>query len=146
MKRKIAAGGVNVTLTLVAATKKHSGVSIMRFCVSKWSALLTAAVVASSIASIAQAATVTDTSLVAPGVYFGNGNAGTNVHWTVNTQDNVELGLVAIQRGVGANITPTGSTYNVPTGADPTNSNRAYWNFDFSINVRAGGPSSGTLT
>lgn len=95
----------------------------------------------------AQATTVNDTSLVSPpGVYFGTGNGGNNVHWTVDTQGSIELGLAAIQRGVGNNITPIGNVYNVPLGPDPSASNRAYWNFDYSVNLRATGLNNSTYT
>ena len=90
--------------------------------------------------------TVYDTTLASPpGVYFGSGNSGTNFGWTVNTQGSVELGLTTIQRNVGA-ITPTSTNiYNVPTGDNsPFASNRAWWNFDFSVNLHAN--REGTLT
>ncbi len=108
--------------------------------------LATAAFVAAgALSGISHAATVDDTSLASPGVYYGSGNTGNNVGWTVHTDGNVELGLTTIHRQVGPVLPTTGNTYNVPTGADtPFASNRAYWNFDFSVNLRAGG--GGTLS
>lgn len=109
--------------------------SLSKFAISSLAAGLTLLGVDS-----ASAATTFDTSLVSPpGVYFGAGNEGTNGHWTVNTERNVELGLIAIQRGMGNVYTPVGNVYNVPLGADPTNSTRAIWNFNFSINLQATG-------
>lgn len=101
-----------------------------------------AAVVATTLASAANATVVNNTSLAPPGVYFGSGNAGTNGHYAVSTVGAVELGLDVRKRG-GPPVTPTGNVYNVPTGADPSNAARAWWNFDFSINLNANG--TGTL-
>jgi hypothetical protein len=99
------------------------------------------------IAVPAKAGTVYDASLVnPPGVYFGAGNEGSNVHWATTTTGTVEIGLQAIQRGVGANITPTGNVYHVPLGPDPTNGARAYWNFDLSVNLRSTGLGNSSLT
>jgi hypothetical protein len=101
-----------------------------------------AALTAGTIGTAAHS-TVYDSSLASPGVYFGAGNEGTNTGWTVNTIGNVELGLTTIQRGVGA-VSPTATNiYNVPLGSDSANAARAWWNFDFSINLQAGG---GSLT
>ena len=48
----------------------------------------------------------------------------------------IELGIRASERKVG-NITPSGSTYDVPlgfsAGGSPSDQNRAAWNFDFHI-------------
>lgn len=90
-------------------------------------------------------ATTYDTGLAAPGVYYGTGNnnPADNIGWTVNTDGNVELGLRTIHRTVGP-VTPTSANiYSVPTGADASNTH-AWWNFDLSVNLRAGG--GGTLT
>lgn len=67
-------------------------------------------------AAPARAAIVTDTSLVAPGVYYGTGNGGTNSHWVVDTTTDLELGLNTLIRYVGP-VTPTaGNVYTVPLG------------------------------
>jgi hypothetical protein len=109
---------------------------------NKIKTMVAAAFAAVIFGGVANASTVYDTSLVSPGVYFGSGNGGTNVGWTVNTDGSVELGLVTIHRG-GAAVIPTPTNfYNVPTGASAPG--RAWWNFDFSVNLRAGG--TGTLT
>ena len=90
----------------------------------------------SAVGSAAHAGTVYNTSLAPPGVYFGTGNSGENFGWTVNTANGVEVGLTTIQDFVGG-LTPTANNiYNVPTGnAGPSHTNRAYWNFDFSVNL-----------
>lgn len=119
----------------------------MTFSVSKWSTASVLLAATLIFAPGAHANTAVDTSLVSPpGVYFGAGNEGTNAHWTVNSQGTVELGLIAIQRGVGNVYTPSGNVYTVPTGPDPNNGARAIWNFDFSINLRATGLNNSTLT
>ena len=105
--------------------------------------LIAAAIGAAAFGGVANASTVYDTSLVAPGVYFGSGNPNTD--WTVNTDGSIELGLATIHREVGAVVPTSTNIYNVPTGNDsPFNSARAWWNFNFSVNLRAGG--TGTLT
>jgi hypothetical protein len=88
----------------------------------------------------AHADPVYNTSLASPGVYFGTGNS--NSGFTVDTENNVEIGLSAIDRYVGP-ITPDGDLYDVPLGdAAPPNTGSA-WGVTFSINLRDGG---GTLT
>ena len=95
----------------------------------------------------ANAATVYDTSLAAPGVYFGTGNLGTNFGWTVNTISGVELGLTTIHSFAGALNPTANNVYNVPTGnAGPAHTNRAYWNFDFSVNLQGAGLTIGDVT
>lgn len=95
-----------------------------------------------SVAATAQAGVVDDTTLAAPGVYFGAGNAGSNHGWTTDTEGAVELGVTTIHRGVDS-VNPTSANiYNVPTGPDGA-ANRAWWNVDFSINLDVGG--AGTL-
>jgi hypothetical protein len=94
--------------------------------------------------NLAGAGTVYDTDLAAPGFYNGSGNA--NGHFVTNTENNVEIGLRTSHRQVGP-VTPTSdSTYNVPTGNNVPQggANRAWWNFEYSVNLRADG--TGTLT
>jgi hypothetical protein len=104
---------------------------------------LLAVAFAATLSNAASASTVYDTGLVSPpGVYFGAGKGGTNHGWTVNTNGSVELGLTTIHRGVDS-VNPTSTNiYNVPTGPDGA-PNRAWWNFDFSVNLNADG--NGTL-
>ncbi|MDX1540649.1 MAG: hypothetical protein R3349_04530, partial [Geminicoccaceae bacterium] len=45
--------------------------------------------------------------------------------------DGIELAIRAEQRSVGQ-VDPAGDDYTVETGADPTNANRAWWNFQTS--------------
>jgi hypothetical protein len=95
----------------------------------------------------AHATIVYDTSLTAPGVYFGTGNSGTNVGWTVNTVGGVELGLTTIAAYVGALYPTTDNIYDVPLGnAGAAHANHAYWNFDFSVNLGGSGLTIGDVT
>jgi hypothetical protein len=75
----------------------------------------------------------TDTTLTnPPGVYFGAGNS--NAGFTVDRSGSFELGLSAINRFIGP-ITPTGFTYDVPTGATTVpGKTGAEWGFIFSVN------------
>jgi hypothetical protein len=95
-----------------------------------WAAL---GLAATAVVNNASAATFLDTSLTnPPGVYFGAGNS--NSHFTVDRTGSFELGLSAIDRFLGP-ITPTGSTYSVPTG--PTlvpGKTGSEWGFVFSVN------------
>lgn len=89
----------------------------------------------------AQAGVVDDTSLAnPPGVYFGTGNGGLNSHFTVDTENGVEVGLSAIIRYQG-NVAPTGNVYTVPTGAttEPGKTGST-WGVDFSINLQNTSP------
>jgi hypothetical protein len=66
---------------------------------------------------------------VTPGVYYGIGNG--NGYWTVDTSNDIELGLRSHKRYAGVYNSGGNGTY-AWTAADP-------WNFDFSINVAATG-------
>jgi hypothetical protein len=79
--------------------------------------------------SPASADVVDNASLVAPGVYYGSGNA--NGNFVVDTEGGVEIALRAILYTVG-NITPTGNLYLAPTGL--FSASHALWNFDYSVN------------
>jgi hypothetical protein len=120
-------------MLLMKATRDGSGVvSTLK--------VMFAAGFAICVASGAQATTVYNANLAAPGVYYGSGNI--NGNWTASTENNVELGLRTIHRGV-APVAPTSTNiYNVPTGF--STAPRAWWNFDYSVNLRADG--TGTLT
>lgn len=105
---------------------------------------LAAGFVAMVMASPTFAATVDNTSLADPGVYFGTGNPNTG--WTVTTLGGIELGLGVEWRfpnGVGG-FAPTGNTsiYNVPTGGTTT----AVWNYMFSINLSGAGITGADVT
>ena len=74
------------------------------------------------------------------GIGWGVGDGQCNGSFVV-TADNlfpspdgngIELGMRAEQRSVGQ-VDPDGSDYPVETGTDPTNSARAWWNFQHSI-------------
>ena len=91
--------------------------------------------------SAANAGEIDNASLAAPGVYYGTGNQNTG--FTVDQSGSVEIGLEAIQRYIGP-YTPTGSTYDVPTGATTVSGKSgSAWGFTFSVNLNADG--NGTL-
>ena len=74
-----------------------------------------------------------------PGVYYGTGNG--NGAWTVDRENNIELGLRGKVYGQGVYNSGGDGTYSFATGVSPLNLNRDTWNFDFSINVDANGTS-----
>lgn len=98
---------------------------------------MVAGAMAVAVAGSANAATVYDAALAAPGVYYGSGNTGTNYGFTVNTASGVELALGTILRFVGPALpSPTnGNVYYVPTG---TSGGLALWDIVFSVNLQAG--------
>jgi hypothetical protein len=89
----------------------------------------------------AQADVVTyDAALASPGVYFGTGNS--NSGFTVDTANNVEIGLSAIIRHQTA-INSPGNLYEVPLGN--YSGGGSAWGVDFSIDLQVPGGST-TLT
>lgn len=111
------------------------------------------AVAAVSIAALgmvapAQATQVDGSSLVAPGVYFGSGNGGTNFNWSVDTENSVEIGQAAIIRFAGGGPpTPVGNVYTVPTGATTVPGHTgASWGVDFSVNLSGSALTLGGVT
>ena len=65
--------------------------------------------------------------------YWGSGNTTNNYDVFVNHAKNSELGLKVHLRQ-GADVAPSlDGTYDVPAGTQATN--RATWNFDFSVNT-----------
>lgn len=98
-------------------------------------ARITAAAAAAFLSlSAAQAGVVYDTSLDSPpGVFFGTGNPNTN--WTVdNESGGVQLGLLGLQRYVGAYDPGAGSNiYHAATGQNLTHGG-SVWDIAFSIN------------
>lgn len=107
--------------------------------------LCSAAVAATGVQASASTLTF-DAVLVAPGYYNGTGNSSDN--FTVAFDNGIELGLRAKQRSSNTPVPNVGNVYSVPTGADTAqpNPNRAWWNFDFSINLNPLGGSSLVLT
>lgn len=74
-------------------------------------------------------------------VNWGSGNTAENYNIAVNQIFDVELGLKVHYRQ-GADILPTSydaatgtASYEVPEGLQPGSTNRATWNFDFSVNT-----------
>ena len=91
-------------------------------------------------------ATATYGDIGAPGVYFGSGNV--NGNWTINTDNNVEVALRAKDRGTLATIDGSSGVYTTFTGlCNPVcgGSNKARWNYEFSVNVRADGTGAADL-
>ena len=110
-------------------------------------AMFVPAIVISFFSIPAHASVVNDTSLAAPGVYFGSGNS--NVGFTTYTGAGangvLELGLSAINRYIGP-ATEVGDQYYVPTGATTVSGKTgSEWGFDFSVNTRADGTGTATL-
>jgi len=73
-------------------------------------------------------------------MFFGDGNLPTNYNISVDAKTHIELGL-KIHLRHGADILPTSvdsdgtAHYQVPAGLEPGTTNRAAWNFDFSVNT-----------
>jgi len=104
--------------------------------------VIASAAVLTAAAGIANATTF-NTSLVDPPGFY-NGSGSPNVGFTTNTVGGIEFGLSAVLRNVGP-ITPSGNVYEAPTGTNPAGTH-ALWNFQFSINVRADGNTTGLLS
>jgi hypothetical protein len=79
----------------------------------------------------------------APGWYNGTGNP--NGGFTVDSENGIELGLRAKIRFSPNVIDSSNNTYTVPVGADPAHSPRAFWNYEFSIDLQPLGVGSRTL-
>jgi hypothetical protein len=98
-------------------------------------------------ASSTQAAVVYDVNLASPdggttpGWYNGTGNP--NGGFTVSTSNNVEIGLRAKMRGSVSVIHTPNNIYYVQPGI--STGTRAWWNYEFSVNTRAGGVGTRTL-
>jgi PEP-CTERM motif len=75
-----------------------------------------------------------------PGTYFGTGNP--NIHWTVDTENGIELGLQTLIRFVGPVAPTSGATYNVNTGNAQPPVTGPLWDYAFSYS----GPASGVTT
>ena len=74
-------------------------------------------------------------------VYMGSGGGVTNGNWTVNTIGSLEIGLRAKNRGTFDGDGSSG-TYSFDNGlCNPVCSGgpKAVWNYEFSVNTRAGG-------
>lgn len=90
----------------------------------------------------AQAATISyDASLnFPPGFYDGSGNP--NGGFVVVSDNGIEIGLRAKHRQDPAVINSTDNIYDVQAGAQSgTVTNRAWWNYEFSINLNPSGGS-----
>jgi hypothetical protein len=106
--------------------------------------LLLAVVAAIAATGAAAQATVTyDTTVTSPpGVFFGTGNA--NGGFTVDQENNVELGLSAHLAVISPILDPVSTdVYDVPEGQEPgTTQVRSAWNINYSINVAQTGSNS----
>lgn len=88
----------------------------------------------------AQAAASYGNIAAPPGVYYGAGNV--NGDWTIDTSNGVEVALRVKDRATLVNVNGSSGVYQVNPGlCNPTCSGgaKANWNYDFSINLRAGG-------
>lgn len=89
-------------------------------------------------AGAAQASPSTHTygDIAAPGVFYGSGNV--NGHFTIDTENGIELALRAKNYG-GALIDGSSGVYHSAPGLSAiglaAGRNRAVWNFDYSINA-----------
>lgn len=100
-----------------------------------------------ALAMPARATVVNNTSLAAPGVYYGTGNTGQNTNWVVDTEalgtpEGLELGLNTIIRYVTPPVTPVppnGNVYNVALG-NTTQSGKtgSLWGFGLSAKGTGG--------
>lgn len=85
-----------------------------------------------------------DSALGGPGWYNGTGNP--NGGFTVSTQNGVEIGLRAKGRQLPGVIDSPNNVYNVLAGSQVGNPARAWWNYEWSINLRPGNAGSMVLT
>ena len=114
--------------------------------------LVVSAAILSFVLSGAAVAATYDTSLSAPGVYYGSGNSGLNTGWAVDSNGAVELGLSVNYRYIGQAAPDAGTnTYNVTSGfyTGPGGSCIgvcALWNFEFSVNLGNSGLNLGQVT
>lgn len=111
----------------------------------KTSALLGVATVIASIGftSPALAGAVNGDGFLVSDVIFGMGNADGN--WTGSNLNNVEVALRGKNRVTGDNNYTNGNTYTFDAGTDPNSATQPIWNFEWSINVDAGGEGSSGL-
>lgn len=75
---------------------------------------------------------------ITPDVIFGSGNG--NGAWTVEINNNVEVGLRAKKRYAGIYGSNGDGTYNQDSGY--SSGSAAMWNFEFSVNLNADGTSN----
>ena len=87
--------------------------------------------------SLAMASIAYDANLVAPGWYNGTGNP--NGGFTVATANGVELGLRAKMRQSPNVIDSPTDLYLVQAGPEPGVPARAWWNWEFSIDLQGTG-------
>ena len=98
---------------------------------------LLALVVPVLFSSFAMGSIAYDANLVPPGWY--NGTGPVNGGFTVDTENGVELGLRAKERQSATVIDSLTDLYLVQPGAEPGVPNRAWWNWDFSLNLESSG-------
>jgi hypothetical protein len=101
-------------------------------------------------AAIATAASLATAGNVTPGVIFGSGNA--NGSFTIASGSNMEIGLRAKLRynssGLPENTfnqVGTSNTYSFDPADGNAPGNRAFWNFEWSINTNLDGTGSSAL-
>ena len=75
-----------------------------------------------------------------PGVFFGTGNQGTG-NWTIETANNVQIGLRAKDRATLATIDGSSGVYHANIGlCNPVccGAPNAAWNYEWSVNTGTG--------
>ena len=94
--------------------------------------------------STATAATVTfDATLASPSAnpldigWYNGGGPNPQDGFTVVTNNGIEIAARAKQRN-GPALHTTDNVYHVPTGAQPGNPTRAWWNYEWSIDLQPG--------
>lgn len=103
-----------------------------------FSKLASAAIIAGLAVTFASGSALAATSYDANpinGTYYGSGNPPD--HWTIDTNNNVEVGLRTVYR-YGSTVTPEAgtSTYDVVTGeTSAPHSITALWNWNFSVDL-----------
>ncbi len=77
---------------------------------------------------------------------FYNGSGDYDTNFTIDTENGIEVALRAKQRGNATPVPNVLNVYSVPIGADVNNAARAWWNYDFSIDLRPNGIGTLLLT
>jgi len=97
-----------------------------------------AALLAGAMLMMATSAMATQINNAPLSVLFTAGDGNSNLHFAVDNNNGVEVGLKAKLRYAG-DVIPVGNVYNVPTGYQTSPTTYANWNFDFSLNLLATG-------
>jgi hypothetical protein len=94
--------------------------------------------------SAAQAGQINDYTISGYGWYDGSGNPnGAFTHNDDGNGDAIDLRVKGRQNPLV--VTPVGNTYSVPTGAQPGNPARAWWNLEFNVGCNGCVNTNGSL-